>query len=91
MTNDRTRFSRYGTSDIAISDHNLIYAIRKLPSFKSSPKIILSRQYKNCDCAKFTEDLWLIPWVNIGNQNYPNSVWEIWRKRSSLFVTVMLL
>ena len=72
MTNDRTRFSRYGTSDIAISDHNLIYAIRKLPSFKSSPKIILSRQYKIFDRGKFREDLLLIPRENIGSQNDRN-------------------
>ena len=76
MTNESTRFSHYGTSDLAISDH--IYAIRKLPSFKSSPKII-SGQYKNFDSGKFREDL-LIPWGNIGNQNDPNSAWEIWKE-----------
>lgn len=80
LTNDSTIFSHYGTSDIAISDHNLIYAIRKLPSLKSSPKIILSRQYKNFDCGKFREDLALISWENIGNQNDPNSAWGVWKE-----------
>ena len=80
LTNDTTKFSHYGTLDIAISDHNFIYAIRKLPSFKSSPKIILSRQYKYFDCGKFREDLKLISWDNIAVQNNPNSTWRVWKE-----------
>ena len=80
LTNDITKFSHYRTTDIAISDHSLIYAIRKLPSFKSNPKIVVTREYKSFDCGKFREDLKLIPWENIEIQNDTNSAWEVWKK-----------
>ena len=57
LTNDYTKYSHHGTSDLGISDHSLIYAIRKLPSLKSSPKLILTRHYKKLNFAKFRADL----------------------------------
>ena len=74
------KFSHYGTSEVSLSDHNLIYAVRKISSSKTRPvKIIESRQYRKFDCNKFKDDLMLIPWEHIKNTNDPNSAWLVWK------------
>ena len=81
LTNDASKFSHCGVSEIGISDHNLIYVVRKLSSPKCSPKIIETRQFKNFDHTRFKQDLMLIPWENIEHHcNDPNSAWLVWKK-----------
>ena len=85
ISNNASKFSHYGTTEISISDHNLIFAVKKISSTKTMPKIIESRQYRKFNCKKFSEDLMLIPWELINNINDPNSAWLVWK---DLFLSV---
>ena len=67
MTNNHSKFSRYGVSHIGISDHSLIYAIRKLCIPTRNPNIIISGQFRNFDPNMFREKLALAPWHIIEN------------------------
>ncbi|CAH3123791.1 unnamed protein product, partial [Porites lobata] len=47
---------------IGISDHSLIYGVRKFCIPKGKPKIVESRQLRNFDANSFLADLDLAPW-----------------------------
>ena len=79
MTNNHSKFSRSGVFHIGISDHSLIYAIRKLCIPTRTPNIIISRQFRNFDPNMFREDLALAPWHIIENEKNPSYAWKIWR------------
>lgn len=63
-----------------ISDHNLIYAIQKIPLIKARPRVIESRQYRDFNQRKFKEDLMSIPWESIDSYSDPNLAWKIWKE-----------
>ena len=46
-----------GDIPLGISDHSLVYLCRKLSIPKESPKVILTRQYKNYNVNAFNYDL----------------------------------
>jgi len=48
VTNHPWNFSDSGVNDIGISDHRLVYAIRKFCIPKSNLKTVTSRCFKNC-------------------------------------------
>ena len=68
-----------------ISDHSLIYAIRKLCIPKGKPKIVESRRFGNFNSDSFRADLNLAPLHLVNLESNPNSAWEIW---SRLFLEI---
>ncbi|KAK2565773.1 hypothetical protein P5673_010036 [Acropora cervicornis] len=66
-------------SHIGISDHSLIYAIRKSFISTGVPTIINSRQLRNFDPTMFRRDLALAPWQSVENITDPNVAWNAWR------------
>jgi hypothetical protein len=60
LTNEPNNFTSAGVIVLGISDHNLIYAIRKHSSVKSKPITIKSRSYKNFDETSFKHDMRLL-------------------------------
>ena len=76
-----------GVLHIGISDHSLIYCVRKFPSFKTSKrgKTIKYRCLKKFNLNLFLADLERVPWNNIFNFDDPNSMWTTWK---SMFLTV---
>ena len=79
LTNNPCKFSHHGVSHIGISDHSLIYAVRKSFISTGSPTIINSRQLRNFDPTMFRRDLALAPWQSVENITDPNVAWNAWR------------
>ena len=79
LTNNPCKFSHHGVSHIGISDHSLIYAIRKSFISTGVPTIINSRQLRNFDPTMFRRDLALAPWQSVENITDPNVAWNAWR------------
>ena len=61
LTNEPNNFTVAGVNVIGISDHNLIYAIRKHSSVKSKPITIQSRNFKCLNETNFKRDIESVP------------------------------
>jgi hypothetical protein len=62
-----------------ISDHYLIYAVRKVGIPKGSPRFIETRNFKNYTKAKFIDDIKNTIWPSPNNEDNINIVWEEWK------------
>ena len=60
-----------------MSDHCLVYAIRKICIPKSNPKTVMSRCFKNFFPDNFRHDLLMLPWHMIELEDNPNITWDI--------------
>jgi len=78
LTNNPAKFSYSGVCDIGLSDHCLIYAIRKTIIPKSNLKIVISRCFKKFDPFGFRNELSMIPWHKIKTERDPNKAWDLW-------------
>lgn len=85
LTNDPTKISTSGVIHVGISDHSLIYTIRKIGIPKGPPKIIKTRNYKSFSSQLFLEDLSNQPWEILNNLSDPN---EIWSNFKAIFLTI---
>ena len=74
-----------GVLKISISDHYMIYGIRKFTHTKSNPKYIESRNMKNFDPNLFTQDLLNVQW-NLYDNDDPNDMVYVWE---TLFLEVV--
>ena len=59
------KITESGVIHTAISDHSMIYAIRKFRRTRNPPRIINTRSYKTFNPEKFTEDLQSADWSGI--------------------------
>ena len=86
FTNNRNRIVDSGVLHLGISDHSLIYVIRKIsiPS-KTRPTMTTIRQFKNFNSTKFKEELEKQISANVSNHDDPNDMWLLW-KQSFLYV-----
>ena len=78
-------YTHSGVCHIGITDHSIVYVIRKLCIPKGKPKIVEARQFRNFDTGSFRADLCLVPRHLVKLEDNPNSAWEIW---SSLFLEI---
>ena len=75
VTNKPEKISDSGVIHTGLSDHSLVFAIRKISVVKKQEKKVEIRNMK-----KFVEDLRRQPWENVyffGED--PNAMWEIWK------------
>ena len=79
LTNEPNNFTVAGVNVIGISDHNLIYAIRKHSSVKSKPITIQSRNFKCFNETNFKRDIESVPWYFIGYFDDPIKALETWK------------
>ena len=82
-TNSTGKIARSGVIHIGISDHSLIYAIRKInPATKTGTNIrtIEFRNMKRFDQQQFIADLLGQPWERIILQKDTNSMWSCWKE-----------
>ena len=88
ITNEPGKISRYGVIHTGISDHSLIYDIRKINiSFKDDENIIEIRNMKKFSEQKFLHDLRTQSWEHVYFfADNPNSMWETWKQ---LFLQVL--
>ena len=79
LANNKEVFKQSGVRvcHIGISDHSLIYGVRKFCIPKGKPKIVESRQLRNFDANLFHADLNQAPWHLVHLEDNPNRAWEI--------------
>ena len=76
-----------GVSHIAISDHSLVYAYRKIsiPTFSKGINLITYRQFKHFNSVNFYADILAQTWDSIKQLYDPNDMWKRWKE---LFLNV---
>ena len=79
ITNDKSKIITSGTFPLSISDHNLIYGIRKLGIPQGKPRIITVRNFKRFNEDTFTVDLKTTNWPSIDRFADINETWQSWQ------------
>lgn len=79
ITNNKESLTHYGVFITSFSDHNLIFAVRKIGIRRGSPRFIETRSFKNFNETKFIEDIKNTVWPTPNNSNDINIVWEDWK------------
>ena len=86
LTNTPERVVRAGVTELSISDHKLIYAIRIISvSQNIKQKVSIFRNFSHFNLVEFHSDLSKIDWDSIDDFFDPNDMWEHWK---SLFVDI---
>ena len=75
----KENFSAAGVVQLGISDHSLIYAVRKLVMPKTISTVEEVIDYKFVDAKHFIGDISKIPWYTIQHFNNPNDCWRVLR------------
>jgi hypothetical protein len=78
-----------GVIQTGISDHSLIYGIRKINpivSTRNMTRNVEVRNMKRFNHNSFREDLLAQPWEQIVLESYTDSMWALWKK---LFLEVL--
>ena len=70
------KITESGVIHTAISDHSMIYAIRKCRRARNPPRIINTRSYKTFNPEKYTEDLQSADWSGIYKADNINKATE---------------
>ena len=88
ITSSPEKIISTGVIHLGISDHSLIYAIRKLnyvPKTGSRNQIEY-RNFKQFNAESFLNDLYILPWSELDNKQNVDEMWECWK---SLFIQVL--
>jgi hypothetical protein len=78
LTNKPEIISSAGVLHLGISDHSLVYAVRKYEFPKSRPSIKEVRDFKHFSDSHFRADLLQVPWDTICYDD-PNTSWIVWK------------
>ncbi len=78
LTNSaRINIAKSGVIDLGVSDHSLVYVIRKFKRYRGEPKLIKVRSYKNFVEENFLTDLRYADWSFFLNFNDLDQACEI--------------
>lgn len=87
LTNMPNRIVCSGVLPLGISDHCLVFAVRKIAiQCTKKHKVVESRNFKNFQAESFRTDLSSMPWDNIKTFDNPNDMWQNWK---DMFLTVI--
>ncbi len=86
LTNKKENISKSGVIHLGLSDHSMIFAIRKHCIPKSREKVKHIRNFKNFNTNDFLTDLSQMPWENIAQYDNSNVCWQVWK---SLYLQVL--
>ena len=82
ITNTPDKIVRSGVLPLGISDHSLVYLIRKRHyTIPGCVKIISTRSFKHFNQEEFLADVELIQWDDINLFSHPNEMWEFWKNQ----------
>ncbi len=79
LTNRPENISRSGVIHLGISDHSLVYAVRKFTLPKGRQKIRQVRNFKNSVENDFIRDVSQLPWEMVYQFGDPNLCWQVWK------------
>ena len=71
--------STSGVIHLGMSDHSLVYAVRKFVISKRKPTVREVRDFKRFNAECFLWDLAEMPWHVINQYNNPNEFWRVWK------------
>ena len=80
ITNSVESLSHSGVYPLSISDHNLIYAVRKIGIPRGQPRLIETRNFRHFNESKFKSDLINSTWPLIANFQNVNDAWSAWKE-----------
>lgn len=80
LSNEPQNIVDAGVIKTCISDHYLIYGVRKFQTIKSEPKYVESRNMKNFDSQSFVSDLQNAQWGLLSQCNDTNEMVFVWEK-----------
>lgn len=87
ITNNQERIIKSGVCHIGISDHSLIFGIRKVNGAVKKPaKITYSRNFRFFNKNNFLSDLLSQPWSHIQAFGNPDQIWSAWK---DMFMSVV--
>ena len=78
FTNKKENIVKSGVIHLGISDHSLIFAVRKFFTPKSRQNVRYVRNFKNFNATDFLNDLSQMPWENVAQYENPNSCWQLY-------------
>ena len=87
ITNNAESIERSGVCPLSISDHNLIFAVRKTGIPKRSPRYIEAKNFKKFNSNAFLSDLNNSHWPQIDVN--PGNVNEAWFNWISCFLSIL--
>ena len=86
ITNSVESLSHSGVYPLSISDHSLIYAVRKIGIPRGQPRLIETRNFRHFNESKFKSDLINSTWPLIANFQNVNDAWSAWKE---VFIAVV--
>ena len=87
LTNTPERVVTSGVLHLGISDHSLVYVVRKVAiKTKSRHRVVNIRSMKNVNVDRFKNELTSLPWSLVDNLENANDRWELWK---SMFMNVV--
>lgn len=86
LTNNRESIVHSGIYQLTVSDHYLVFAVRKIGIPNSRPRFIETRNYKHFNANSFLHDLKEIKWPNASTYSNVDTVWNNWR---DLYLSVL--
>ena len=79
-TSDKEKFVATGVLNCSISDHSLVYTIRRAKKARAGPKFIHYRNYKNYTPESFSENLHSPSWEEVNTSLTVNEAWQAFKK-----------
>ena len=83
ITNVPDKIACSGVSHVGISDHSMIYGIRKINSIRrnrQTQKFKTVRNFKNFNSSDLVRDLSFVPWQSLLLISDPNCYWNKWKE-----------
>ncbi len=77
LTTDVDIYTQYGICPLEISDHYLVYCVRKKFKVKHNKVRMWARKYKNLDEAKLWDDIENFDWTEVTSNQTPSDSWDI--------------
>jgi len=79
ITNASNMISDSGVCEMSISDHNLVFIVRKHGIPRGNPKVIQTRNFKRFNEQKFINDIASVHWTDTSYKDV-NEFWTSWKK-----------
>ena len=79
LTSHAECYATSGSLHLGLSDHDLIFTVRKNKNSRPKPRLIEFRSMKNFNLPDFLADLKRVPWSSAYTFDNADDVWAHWR------------
>ena len=78
LTSHAECYATSGSLHLGLSDHDLMFKVRKNRNSRPKPRLIEFRSMKNLNLPDFLADLRRVPWSSLYTFNNADDVWVHW-------------